>query len=212
MRENTNPGWVARIGDTTLPPVIVDGWQQAWIVPAGLSGPVVLEFAPDGPYRIGLAIGAASLLVVVGLAVVPPRRRAGSASAVMIRPGAGLGLAVVTGGAALVVVGGLLGGVVVVVTLGVIAMRLADAYDRRRVDPGPKDERWVGIMRRLRRSASWLPAALLGIGGLAWIVVSGAHRDVLPQVAGILAVAALWTATVLTGRLDLETRGRGHGG
>jgi arabinofuranan 3-O-arabinosyltransferase len=38
LRENANPGWVATAGGRTLTPFVVDGWQQGWLVPAGLAG------------------------------------------------------------------------------------------------------------------------------------------------------------------------------
>ncbi|MGH8967054.1 MAG: discoidin domain-containing protein, partial [Actinomycetes bacterium] len=42
--ENANPGWVARFEGRELPRVRVDGWQQAWVLPAGAAGTVTLDF------------------------------------------------------------------------------------------------------------------------------------------------------------------------
>ncbi|MFI5889686.1 alpha-(1-_3)-arabinofuranosyltransferase family protein [Actinoplanes sp. NPDC051513] len=78
LRENTNAGWRARIGARTLRPIVVDGWQQGWIVPAGLSGVATIEFAPDGLYRAGLA-GGAVLAAAVVLAALPIGRSATAA-------------------------------------------------------------------------------------------------------------------------------------
>ncbi len=65
--ESTNAGWHARLNDVDLDPVVVNGWQQGWIVPAGASGTVALTFDLDTPYRwvllIGLILTAALFLV-----------------------------------------------------------------------------------------------------------------------------------------------------
>ncbi|GAB3536860.1 alpha-(1-_3)-arabinofuranosyltransferase domain-containing protein [Phytohabitans suffuscus] len=80
--ENLNAGWVATMDGRRLPAVRVDGWQQAFVLPAGAGGTVTLEFTPDRPYRAGLAAGARAVLLVGLLALVPVRRRRPSA-----RPG-----------------------------------------------------------------------------------------------------------------------------
>ena len=73
MAENFNPGWAARAGDQELRAVRVDGWKQAFVVPAGVAGPVAIAFAPDRTYRLGLLAGLLTALVVVVIAVRPPR-------------------------------------------------------------------------------------------------------------------------------------------
>jgi arabinofuranan 3-O-arabinosyltransferase len=73
--ENFNAGWTATMDGQRLRAVRVDGWQQAFEVPAGSGGTVTLTFAPDRPYRTGLASGAAAVLLVGLLALVPPCRR-----------------------------------------------------------------------------------------------------------------------------------------
>ncbi|CAM3173734.1 alpha-(1-_3)-arabinofuranosyltransferase [Prescottella defluvii] len=84
--ESTNVGWVATAPDgTELQPVIVSGWQQGWIVPAGTDGVVTLEFATDRWYRAGIAFGLALLIPLVLLALVP-RRRADRGSAPQVTP------------------------------------------------------------------------------------------------------------------------------
>ncbi|MCB1016207.1 MAG: DUF3367 domain-containing protein [Acidimicrobiales bacterium] len=75
LAENFNDGWRATLDGTVLEPVRLDGWRQAWVVPAGAGGPVTLTFAPDRPYRAGLALGALFVVALVALAVVGPRRR-----------------------------------------------------------------------------------------------------------------------------------------
>jgi len=62
---NLNPGWVASVDDHRLAVQTVDGWAQGWIVPEGVSGRVVIEFAPQQRYAIGLAVGLGILGLVV---------------------------------------------------------------------------------------------------------------------------------------------------
>lgn len=73
--ESVNPGWVAHTPDgVTLTPVIVNGWQQGWVVPAGEQGPITLSFPSNVTYRAGLAGGLALLPLLLALALVPARR------------------------------------------------------------------------------------------------------------------------------------------
>ena len=75
--ESINPGWQAHAPDgSTLTPVTVNGWQQGWVVPPGTSGPIVLEFASNTAYRIGLFGGLALLPLLALLAWLPVRRKA----------------------------------------------------------------------------------------------------------------------------------------
>jgi arabinofuranan 3-O-arabinosyltransferase len=73
--ENFNAGWAATLDGRRLPAVRVDGWQQAFELPAGSGGTVTLTFTPDRPYRTGLAAGAGAVVLVGLLALVPVRRR-----------------------------------------------------------------------------------------------------------------------------------------
>jgi arabinofuranan 3-O-arabinosyltransferase len=74
--ENANAGWVATLDGQQLARTRVDGWQQAWIVPAGAGGVVSLEFEPDAHYRLSLLIGAAAVLaLLIGVAWPAHRRR-----------------------------------------------------------------------------------------------------------------------------------------
>lgn len=73
--ESTNIGWTATAPDgTELRPIVVDGWQQGWIVPAGTGGTVTLEFPSDRWYRAGIAFGLLLLIPLALLALVPRRR------------------------------------------------------------------------------------------------------------------------------------------
>ena len=75
VRENANTSWTARLGGTTLTPVRLDGWQQGWIVPAGVGGTIVIENDPGIQYRRGLLIGLGLVLLLVALTVLPDRYR-----------------------------------------------------------------------------------------------------------------------------------------
>ena len=186
VSENTNPGWTARLGDVTLTPTVVDGWQQAWIIPAGLSGQVELSFTADTTYRTALAVGAALLLLVVLAALIPAR--AGRATLPAHRDG--IALPLVGGSVAFVIVAGALGALVAAVGIAIVAFRTVRPYAR------------LGIpwLRRLWDATAWLvPSALLGLGAAAWVVVWEPHKDWIPQVLGILAVAAVWMLALATG-------------
>jgi arabinofuranan 3-O-arabinosyltransferase len=79
VNENFNPGWRAVIAGRRLQAVQLDGWKQAWVVPAGTAGVVTLTYQPESLYRDavvgGLAILALIMLVAAGLKL--PRRRRG---------------------------------------------------------------------------------------------------------------------------------------
>lgn len=75
VRENTNDGWVARMGGEVLQPVVVDGWQQGWLVPAGEASQITLEYRPDPVYRGSLLAGAAAVAILLMLAGPPGRGR-----------------------------------------------------------------------------------------------------------------------------------------
>ena len=73
--ESVNPGWVAHTADgTRLTPVVVNGWQQGWVLPAGRSGVVTLTFPSNALYRAGLFWGLALLPLLALLALLRPRR------------------------------------------------------------------------------------------------------------------------------------------
>jgi arabinofuranan 3-O-arabinosyltransferase len=116
--ENANRGWVATLGGQALSPTRVDGWQQAWTVPAGPGGLVHLTFTPDRAYRTGLAAGGLAALGLVVVAVLPARVRPVRRA---VRAGygapAGYGLTLV-----LIAMAALLGGVlpVVLVLVGLL--------------------------------------------------------------------------------------------
>ncbi len=93
LAENFNPGWVASVGGTPLEALRVDGWRQAFLVPAGVGGEVSLEYAPDRLYRQGLVVGLLAVAAVLALALVPgggataPVRPVNSAQPLLIGAG-----------------------------------------------------------------------------------------------------------------------------
>lgn len=70
--ENTNRGWQA-VQDARLRPVVVDGWQQGWWLQESAS-PVIVTYAPDRVYRVGLAAGLLGLVALMALCCWPGRR------------------------------------------------------------------------------------------------------------------------------------------
>ncbi|MCW2761006.1 MAG: hypothetical protein JWR85_1207, partial [Marmoricola sp.] len=79
---NVNRGWTATLDGKLLAPLISDGWAQAWRLPAGEGGKVVISYAPQRPYLISLygGLGIAAVVFLLGLVMLfrtrltPPRR------------------------------------------------------------------------------------------------------------------------------------------
>jgi arabinofuranan 3-O-arabinosyltransferase len=128
--ESINPGWVARTGSgARLTPVAVNGWQQAWVVPAGDPGTITLTFASNSLYRAGLAVGLALLPLLALLAWSRTRARpADDAPARPWAPGTWAAVGVLAAGA---VIAGLAGAVVAVAAL---ALRYALRHRERLCD------------------------------------------------------------------------------
>ncbi|WP_188191325.1 alpha-(1-_3)-arabinofuranosyltransferase domain-containing protein [Nonomuraea sp. SYSU D8015] len=70
VNENFNSGWRAELGVVELKPVRLDGWRQAWFLPAYTAGTVTLTYEPDASYRAGLAVGGVLAVLVAVLALV----------------------------------------------------------------------------------------------------------------------------------------------
>jgi arabinofuranan 3-O-arabinosyltransferase len=71
VNENFNAGWRARLGGRPLSAVRLDGWKQAWLLPAGTTGTVTLTYLPDARYRDALAGGLGGL-ALIGLVALWP--------------------------------------------------------------------------------------------------------------------------------------------
>jgi arabinofuranan 3-O-arabinosyltransferase len=73
VNENFNAGWqAATAGGALLRPVRLDGWKQAWLLPAGTTGLVTLTYRPAGVYRVAVFGGLAALAVIFLLALIFP--------------------------------------------------------------------------------------------------------------------------------------------
>ncbi|HCT77330.1 MAG TPA: DUF3367 domain-containing protein [Micromonosporaceae bacterium] len=181
VRENNNPGWVATAGGKTLTPIVVDGWQQGWLVPAGTGGTVVLKFAPEWTFRAALLVGAGALGLVLLAAMLPGNRRPAYVPGRHRFRREGL---YVFGGLALVFVGGLVG--VGLAVAGVMMFFVARLLGRRM---SRQDQvKLGGAVRWL-----WLlPPALFLFG--TWLAdgLAEPHTALWPQVTGLSAVVLLW--------------------
>lgn len=70
VTESANAGWTASIDGAELRPVVLDGWRQGFVVPAGTSGVVDMDYAPQVPFRLALVGGLAVVGLLLLLALV----------------------------------------------------------------------------------------------------------------------------------------------
>lgn len=90
-----NPGLRAYLGEVTLKPVTVDAGAQGFVIPAGASGSIRLEFAGDRPYRWSLGLGALlAMITVLGCAMVARRRHCAETEALPEPPTAWMHFAI----------------------------------------------------------------------------------------------------------------------
>ena len=73
LGQNHNRGWVARQSGKELSPLVLNGWQQGWVVEG--DEPVVATYTPDPVYRAGLVVGLVALLTLVVTSLLWPFRR-----------------------------------------------------------------------------------------------------------------------------------------
>ncbi|HEY2287879.1 MAG TPA: hypothetical protein VGH88_19230, partial [Streptosporangiaceae bacterium] len=78
VNENFNAGWRAVLAGRPLLPVRLDGWKQAWMLPAGSAGLVTLTYQPESLYRDAVSGGLAALALIMIVAFgrlrrAPPR-------------------------------------------------------------------------------------------------------------------------------------------
>ncbi len=69
VHENADAGWTAALDGHPLRPATLDGWQQAFIVPAGQDGMITLKFQPAVDYHAGLILSALLLLLLLACAL-----------------------------------------------------------------------------------------------------------------------------------------------
>jgi arabinofuranan 3-O-arabinosyltransferase len=91
VHQTFNPGWTATLNGHRLAPVTLDGWQQAYVVPAGAGGAVVMTFIPVTGYHWLLGGAALALCVLIAGALWPSRRGRVRAAAARRPRGAALG-------------------------------------------------------------------------------------------------------------------------
>lgn len=183
--ESTNVGWVARTADGSVAtPVVVDGWQQGWIVPAGPEQTLTLEFATDRWYRLGIFGGLLLLLPLFALAWWPRRRDPEADPGPM--PRTWRSATVALGGllAAAVVLTGWVGAVVVVagaLGVGVLERRGAAVTSR--------------LLVGVAGGATMLATALLSTG--PWRAPDGyVGHSALIQFAALVGVVAVGLSAV----------------
>ncbi|MEV6345385.1 alpha-(1-_3)-arabinofuranosyltransferase family protein [Actinoplanes sp. NPDC051851] len=186
LRENAGEGWRATLAGRTLRPMVIDGWQQGWIIPPGLGGTVVLRYTPDLPYRVGLVAGAVLAVVLLLVALLVPVRRP-----VRAVPVPRTGLTAATGGVALLLIGG---AGVVLLLLGALLAGYARIPASRR--------------RTVVALAPWAPAVLLGLGALLSRAVAEPHVAAAPQLAAVAALTVLWLLSLPRARLRALRRWR----
>jgi arabinofuranan 3-O-arabinosyltransferase len=68
VHQNANPGWEATLDGRRLASATLDGWQQAYVVPAGAGGVITMTFAPGTWYHAGLGLSALAIIALVAVA------------------------------------------------------------------------------------------------------------------------------------------------
>ncbi len=71
VNEIFNSGWTATLDGQELSPLEVDGWRQAFVVPPGAGGQILLSFAPERAYQSATILALLVLLSLFLLAAIP---------------------------------------------------------------------------------------------------------------------------------------------
>ncbi|MCK0177206.1 alpha-(1-_3)-arabinofuranosyltransferase [Mycolicibacterium sp. F2034L] len=189
--ESVNPGWHARTADgAELTPVVVNGWQQGWLVPAATTGTVTLAFASNTLYRAGLIVGLSLLPLLALLAWLPARRRSADPAVRPWSPGP------VVASAGAVAIGAVVSGVAGVAVVGLALGGLYLLRHRERL----RDRLTVGV------TAGGLILAGAALAQHPWRSVDGyvGHAAGV-QLLALISVATLAASVALTssaGRSD----------
>ena len=178
LPENFNPGWVATLDGKELPALRVDGWQQAWVLPASDERVrVELDYRPQRTYAAVLAVGlgASGALLLAGclavaLILLRGRRR---------RPTASDWPAAAHGIRRLLLVLGSAGALVLISPVAAVGLPVGAAVPSRWL---ARAQVWSGVLI--------VGSAVLDVAATAtW---SGRTADVLTALAvGVLAGSAL---------------------
>jgi len=197
VNENFNPGWRAVVHGRRLQPVRLDGWKQAWVLPAGTNGVATLTYQPESLYRDAVVGGLAALAVVLLVAVLWFRRRAAvpepapwpqeQPAARQARWRRWLGLAaaaVVLAGAGLV-----LGGYPGALLVPAAAFAFGGLARTRRQETGP----WLLASLLLVASACGAVGEHLALSGDIGLEVS-APANAIPQVICLIVVGGMASA------------------
>jgi arabinofuranan 3-O-arabinosyltransferase len=75
VNELFNRGWEASVDGERLVPLRVDGWRQAFRVPAGDDRVVDVVYGPNRMFRIGTSIGLATIVGLLAMALWAGRER-----------------------------------------------------------------------------------------------------------------------------------------
>ncbi len=181
LAQNYNAGWVAKLGSQKLNPIRVDGWEQGYVVPAGHGGVVSLVMSADGPFRFWLAVGAALLVLLLVLAILPSRRP--GSDAIGARAGPSVPILFALAAAILFVLSGPVA--LVLIPIFLVGRRW-----------GPTALSWLafGSFALAGVAAALYPARLL-----ASSTAAGAFSP-FAQVATIIALGAVFVAVIVGAR------------
>jgi arabinofuranan 3-O-arabinosyltransferase len=212
VNENFNAGWRAVIDGRALQPVQLDGWKQAWVLPAGTSGVVTLTYQPAVTYRAAIVAGLAALLLCLAASLLPaggtplpwtpgPRRPGHRRS----RRWPTVVLAGVALAAAGLVLGGYPGAVLLPVVTGLLRFRW---HGRPQGRHGRDQWNWDTAGRPLLLGGLLAVASAIGAVG-EHLVYSGdsglavtATADAIPQFICLLVVGGLASACLEAHRED----------
>jgi arabinofuranan 3-O-arabinosyltransferase len=208
INENFNQGWRAVISGRQLQPVQLDGWKQAWVLPAGTVGTVRLTYGPQALYQDAVIAGLALLALLMVLAVaLRPRRDQAEAGAPRPprswwlrwfrqqrrRRWVRLPLTVAALAGTGLLLGGYPGAVLVpVATLGFVRLRLLSSP-------------WLLAGLLVLASASGAVGEHLALSGDIGLVVS-APASAIPQVICLLLIAGLAAAMIRDGDGRTQTQ------